>query len=313
MTTRYLGDANNQFTVAQEPLSFRNKLINGNFDIWQRGTTSNTWVSPVSSYYQADRWVANSSGTGGNGSLSQQTFTIGQTDVPNEPTYFLRWTITSAASGQSAGSNWLEQRVEDVRTFAGQQVTVSFYAKGTGTLPGFYITQTFGTGGSTQVSYTLATNIALNATWTKYTYTTTLSSISGKTIGAGSYIGFTIQVPLNTTYTLDLAQVQLERGPIATIFERRSYGQELVLCQRYYQQGKAWGYVLNDSATNASQGGGSCVNFATQMRASPTVSSFSGSAFTALNVDQNGFGFQNTGGQNANVTINATYAATIEL
>ena len=63
---------------------FRNAIINGNFDIWQRGTTSNTWVSPVSSYYQADRWVANSSGTGGNGSLSQQTFTIGQTDVPNE-------------------------------------------------------------------------------------------------------------------------------------------------------------------------------------------------------------------------------------
>ena len=110
-----------------------------------------------------------------------------------------------------------------------------------------------------------------------------------------------------------LTGVQLEAGTVATPFERRSYGDELRLCQRYYQQGKAWGYVRNDSATNATQGGGSCVNFAVQMRAAPTVTSFSGSAFTALDVDLNGFGFQTTGGQLANTTTNATYAAVIEL
>lgn len=110
-----------------------------------------------------------------------------------------------------------------------------------------------------------------------------------------------------------LTGVQLEVGSRATEFERISYGDELRLCQRYYQQGKAWGYVRNDSATNATQGGGSCVNFAVQMRSAPTVSTFSGSSFTALDVDSNGFGFQTTGGQNANSTTNATYGATAEL
>ncbi len=213
----------------------RNRIINGNFDIWQRGTSTATWVAPITNYYWADRWVANSSGTGGAGSLSQQAFTPGQTDVPGEPTFFQRWQITSAASGQTAGNCWIEQRIEDVRTLAGQTATLSFYAKGTGTLPNIFATQTFGSGGSTQVAYTLASNVVLSSTWTKYTYTVSLASISGKTVGTNHYVGITFMVPLNTTYTFDLAQVQFEPGTVATPFECRSYGQELALCQRYFE------------------------------------------------------------------------------
>jgi hypothetical protein len=213
----------------------RNRIINGNFDVWQRGTSTGTWIAPITNYYWADRWVVNSSGSGGNGLLSQQAFTVGQTAVPGEPTYFQRWQITAAATGQTTGNCWVEQRIEDVRTLAGQTATVSFYAQGTGTLPNIYLSQTFGTGGSTQVSYTLASNVALNASWTKYTYTVNLSSISGKTIGTNHYVNLTFMVPINATYTFDLAQVQVEPGPTATPFERRSIGQELALCQRYYE------------------------------------------------------------------------------
>jgi len=225
--------------------SLRNKLINGDFDIWQRGTSTGTWIAPVAKYYLADRWSALSSGTGGNGSMSRQSFTVGQTDVPNNPTFFLRWQITSAPTGQIVGQNWIEQRIEDVRTLAGEEVTVSFWAKGTGTFPGFYLTQTFGSGGSPQVIYTLATNIILNSTWTKYTYTTTLQSIGGKNLIAEQhYMGFTIQAPLNSTFTLDLAQVQLEEGSVATPFETRPIGTELALCQRYYEKGYVNGWEL---------------------------------------------------------------------
>lgn len=217
-------------------LTFRNKIINGNFDIWQRGTNTGTWAAPILNYYWADRWVANSNGTGGTGSMSRQAFTPGQTDVPGEPTYFLRWQITSAPSGQSVGSCWIEQRVEDVRTLAGKTATLSFYAKGTGTLPNIYATQVFGSGGSTLVALTLASNVVLNSTWTKYTYTFTYPSISGKSIGPNSYVGITINVPVNSTYTLDLAQVQFEEGSVATPFEQRPLGTELSLCQRYYQR-----------------------------------------------------------------------------
>lgn len=191
-------------------------------------------MAPISDYYYPDRWVFNSSGTGGNGSVSRQAFTVGQTDVPGEPTYFMRWQITSAASGQTSGSCYAEQRIEDVRTLAGQTATISFYAKGTGTLPNIFLTQTFGSGGSTQVALTLATNVALNANWTKYTYTVNVGSISGKTIGTNHYVGLTFMVPLNSTYTFDLAQVQVEQGSVATPFERRNYAQEVRLCQRYF-------------------------------------------------------------------------------
>jgi hypothetical protein len=266
------------------PLSgTRNRIINGNFDVWQRGTNTGTWGAPVTNYYWPDRWVFNSNGTGGNGSVSQQSFTPGQTDVPGEPTYFMSWQITSAASGQTTGDCWVEQRIEDVRTFAGQTATLSFYAKGTGTLPNIYVTQTFGSGGSSQVAYTLATNLALNATWTKYTYTVSLASISGKTIGTNHYVGVTFMVPLNSTYTCDLAQVQFEPGSVATPFERRSYGQELALCQRYFQSATV-GIV-------SAGYGGSYFAFPVTMRATPTVTGtgnagYGNTALTSYGIQQ---------------------------
>jgi hypothetical protein len=253
----------------------RNRIINGNFDIWQRGTSTGSWVAPITNYYWADRWVANSSGTGGAGSLSQQAFTPGQTNVPGEPTFFQSWQITSAASGQTAGNCWIEQRIEDVLTLAGQTATLSFYAKGTGTLPNIFATQTFGSGGSTQVAYTLASNVVLSSTWTKYTYTVSLASISGKTVGTNHYVGITFMVPLNTTYTFDLAQVQFEPGTVATPLERRSYGQELALCQRYFQVARLGDWGVGGVCEIGNFASGSLAYFTRslvcEMRTAPTV------------------------------------------
>jgi len=292
-------DANGQATLnglaypTSGSLSGRNRIINGNFDIWQRGTATGTWVAPISNYYFPDRWVFNSTGTGGNGAVSQQAFTAGQTDVPGEPTFFMRWQITSAASGQTTGNCYVEQRIEDVRTLAGQTATISFYAKGTGTLPGIYLTQTFGSGGSAQVVYTLATNVALNANWTKYTYTVNVGSISGKTIGTNHYVGLTFMVPINTTYTFDLAQVQVEQGSVATPFERRSYGQELSLCQRYYQA--RTGMTIQTYASTSFYAAQD-IGFAVPMRVAPNVILTNGTSnnLTATSVttpSASGFGF----------------------
>lgn len=256
------------------PLSgTRNRIINGNFDVWQRGTATGSWVAPITSYYWPDRWVFTSGGTGGNGSVSRQAFTAGQTDVPGEPTYFMRWQITSAASGQTTGSCFVEQRIEDVRTLAGASATISFYAKGTGTLPNIYLSQTFGSGGSSQVTHLVASNIVLNTNWTKYTYTVNLSSISGKTIGTNHYVNLTFMVPLNSTYTLDLAQVQVEPGTIATPFERRSFGQELSLCERYYQ-------IILAGVTQGGSTGGSSYTFATPYRVVPRTTGTSTISYT---------------------------------
>ena len=207
----------------------KNYIINGNFDIWQRGTSV---TGQTSDQYLADRWYFVDSGA--TYSYQQGSFTVGQTDVPNNPKYFANLTITGADD-----SARLEQRIEDVYTFAGETVTLSFYAKYTSNAPTDFavqIFQYFGSGGSTSVLTTAATGQTLTTSWQKFTYTISVPSISGKTVGSGSYL--TIRPVINTnneTYDFQLAQVQVEKGSVATDFEVRPIGEELSLCQRYFE------------------------------------------------------------------------------
>jgi hypothetical protein len=235
------GDALVQ-SINTGPLAgMRNAIINGNFDFWQRGT------SFTGSEYGADRWFHNRVGT--THTASRQAFTLGQTDVPGEPTYYCR-TVVSSVAGASNNALLL-QRIEDVRTFAGQQVTISFWAKADATKNiAVDLTQYFGTGGSpsAQVHGIGATKVSIGTTFQKVTITTTLPSISGKTLGtdgsgllalnvwfdAGSDFNSRTDSLGQQSGTFDIAQVQVESGPVATPFERRPIGTELALCQRYY-------------------------------------------------------------------------------
>ena len=208
----------------------KNAIINGNFDIWQRGTSV---TGQTSDQYLADRWYFVDSGA--TYSYQQGSFTVGQTDVPNNPKYFANLTITGAED-----SARLEQRIEDVYTFAGETVTLSFYAKYTSNAPTDFavqIFQYFGSGGSTSVLTTAATGQTLTTSWQKFTYTISVPSISGKTVGSESYL--TIRPVINTnneTFDYQLAQVQVEKGSVATDFEVRPIGEELALCHRYFQR-----------------------------------------------------------------------------
>jgi len=216
---------------ARFPSGRRNLFINGDFQVWQRGTS----FSSSGNIYTADRWM--SLGSGATMATTQESFTIGQTDVPGEPEYYLQ--IDTATGNNNAR---LEQRVEDVRTGAGQSITVSFWAKGTNPTGGEFsvgFQQNFGSGGSTAVD-TFATAFTVTSSWQKFTRTVTLPSISGKTIGTGSSLIMRILQPDGDTGTgaweLNIALAQLELGNVATPFEHRSYGEELALCQRYYQR-----------------------------------------------------------------------------
>jgi hypothetical protein len=216
---------------------FRNRIINGNFDFWQRGTSFSVTGTNT---YTADRWLVFFDGTGATRTISQQSFTPGQTDVPNEPKYFLRFAQSVAGSGSTLNS--LDQRIEDVRIFAGQQVTLSFWAKAaaSATMPNVQLIQGFGTGGSpsANTSTTVTSNVAVTTSWQRFSYQVNVPSISGKTLGTStnnSTIALVLAMPLNATFTLDIAQVPLEPGPVATPFEQRPIGTELALCQRYFQ------------------------------------------------------------------------------
>jgi hypothetical protein len=209
-------------------LNFKNKIINGNFDIWQRGTSFTT------AGYSADRW-STSADTNSGWTVSRQAFTVGQTEVPGEPTYFMRFAISV---GNLSGPVF-QQKIEDVRTFAGKTVTASFYTKvssGSTFTPSYFrMTQNFGSGGSAD-SFVIPneTITAITGSWVKYTYTFNVPSITGKTIGTGNYVTFMFRIPDSTTTTVDLAQVQVEEGSVATGFEFRPIGVELQLCQRYF-------------------------------------------------------------------------------
>jgi hypothetical protein len=57
-----------------------------------------------------------------------------------------------------------------------------------------------------------------------------------------------ISMPLSTTFTVDIADVQVEKGAIATDFERRPFGNELTMSQRYYC--KSYNVDTNPGATD---------------------------------------------------------------
>lgn len=226
--------------------AFRNKIINGNFDIWQRGISlaSGTWER-----FLADRFLNTS--VGSTYTVSQQPFTLGQNNVPNEPTYFHRTVVTSSAGNGNYAS--FAQRIESVKTLANKNVTLSFYAKADSNKQmSVDFAQEFGTGGSpsSQVNGIGVQKINLTTSWQKFTVTVGIPSISGKTLGtnnnnclavnfwfdAGSDLNSRTDSLGQQSGTFDIAQVQLEEGSVATPFEQRPIGTELALCQRYYEK-----------------------------------------------------------------------------
>jgi hypothetical protein len=224
-------DLSNYANLTTTPISgFRNAIINGDFRIWQRGSS----FTPATGggTYTADRWATTFSGGTPTNSVARTAFNPGiASTLGVEAEYFYKSTITSVSTATRYS---VEQRIEDVRTFAGQTVTLSFWAKtDTNRSPSVFILQNFGTGGSGQVVGG-SQIVPMTTSWERYTVTTTLPSISGKTIGTASNLTIRFDQTVAAGSVLDLWGVQLEEGSIATPFEQRPVGTELALCQRYY-------------------------------------------------------------------------------
>ena len=243
----------------------KNLIINGRFDFWQRGT------SFTGTEYTADRW--NQSLSGGTATVSRQAFTLGQTEVPGNPVYYLQ---QSCSVGN--GNCGINQPIEDVRTGAGGPVTVSFWAKGTNP-PGYgywamQLWQRFGTGGSPSGAVQNNKQLTVTANWKKYSFTYELDSVSGKTLGTDNNHNLDLIIRQHAgdgdtgAWELNLANVQVEFGRNATEFEHRSYGEELALCQRYYETGtnSCWSGTTATNVTYARV----VVPFKVRKRATPT-------------------------------------------
>jgi hypothetical protein len=279
---------------------FRNIVINGNFDIWQAGTTF------TGNDYGADQWIHGRVGT--THTVTRQQFTLGQTDVPGEPEFFCR-TVVSSVGGASNYSH-LQQRIEDVRTYAGQQATVSFKAKANTTKNiAIEVAQHFGTGGSPSADVTGigVSKVSIGTSWQYVTATITVPSISGKTLGtdgsdslrltiwfdAGSSFNSRTSTLGQQSGTFDISEVQIEPGSVATLFEQRPIGVELALCQRYYWTRDTVEYV---SYQSAGSGFRQHIGFPVSMRTAPNIS-FTNTSYLNANsvaagsVTPNGFNY----------------------
>jgi hypothetical protein len=255
-----------------------NVLLNGAFEIWQRGTSVTTTFG-----YTADRWFHYRDGSGSAATISQQTFTPGAAPVAGyEGRFFYRFNQTTAGTG--ATENLIQNLMEDVRTLAGETATISFWAKADAARTiQTQIQQNFGSGGSSRVDSTPVSH-SLTTSWARYTSTVILPSISGKTIGASSYLNLAFRLPLNTLQTIDIWGVQLEAGSTATAFRRNSSSlqSELAGCQRYFY--RMGGNTINDHAylvgyMFSSTGGWHTLQMPVQMRAIPSASSSAASTF----------------------------------
>ena len=230
-------------------LGRRNLIINGAMEVWQRGTSQTT-----SGDYAADRfWMANASSA------------ARDSDAPSGFTYSTK--LTYNGSVMSLGQPIeLPATGKQGQLVAGSVVTLSYYAKvDTGT-------ESITTGINFRDSKFSATNEAAftssnftatwTETWTRYTHSFTIPSINSTNVVAGLEIG-------NIDRTAYITGVQLELGDTATPFEYRSYGEELALCQRYFE--------VNNGVLSPYIGyKGFGASFAVTKRNTPTITFYSG-------------------------------------
>ena len=190
----------------------KNLIINGAMRVQQRGTAS------VTSGYFVDRFQL----SGGSASAVLTSST---------PTEFPTAISVSATSGNPIVIQKIES--ENCQHLSGQTVTASFYAKNISNATTLYAKLSYAGsadnfGSSTTIS---EQNLgALSGSWVKYTASWTVPS------GGLNGLSLNILCAGTSTFTMGVTGVQLELGSTATDFEHRSYGEELALCSRYYQQ-----------------------------------------------------------------------------
>ena len=271
----------------------RNEIINGAMAVDQRNAgASQTFTAAAALAYSVDRWYGYC--TGANVTGQQITgATAGQ----------FRYRFTGAASVTAIGFG---QRIEQLNgadlasTTATLSVDLANSLLTSVTWTAYYATtaNTFGTLASPTRTQIATGTFTVTSTVTRYS---TNISVPGAAT-TGIEIVFTVGAQTSGTWTI--GDVQLEPGSVATPFERRSYGQELALCQRYYLSATT-GATLNVLGTtaNVSYVG----NFPVTMRANPTIAGLAAS-FTSAN---NFTTFANTLG--ASWAGPGAYTASIEL
>jgi hypothetical protein len=195
----------------------KNLIINGNFKISQRGDyTSPVTITAGGRTYTADRWAVDHDQV-------SSTFSLQDATLPNGEV------VTSAKQTSSASytSTYFHviQKVEVESWMRGKVVTASGWVRTNKSGQGIRICDT--------VACNVSSSITADENWQYVSFTRTLPS----TFTGGSlqiHPAFGVISGIAGDY-VEWANFQLELGSVATDFEHRSYGEELALCQRYYE------------------------------------------------------------------------------
>jgi hypothetical protein len=308
----------------------RNKFINGNFDIWQRGS-SLAGQGANGLIYLADRWAIETWGS----TTARLTYDRALDAPPVGGTvgfssYSARLTVTTTTSNPTNDFGVFRQFIEgyNAQDLYQRPFTVSFWVKsslvgtyslcihGGGTGPGqssgtpsFAQTYTINNTNTweyktiqvpacpagTYSNWDFGNGRGFDVFWRLWSNVTFSGSFGVWNTAQYAIPGATTNFAGTNGATWQIAQVQLEVGTVATPFERRFIGEELQRCQRYYQSSN---FMVNNS-------GGVYTNyfFKVSMRATPAVTSSSGGLGT---ITLDGFYLAPVGSAIGGVTITAT-------
>ena len=248
-------------TIGGHPLSrySDNWIINGSFNVWQRGTSQTT-----TGYGSADRWYTYLVGSSV-GDVTRSAFTIGQTDVPGNPEFYCSINITSSgASDVSLVAVF--QRIEDLKEHSGQTAVISFWAKADAVRSmNVHFRQYFGAGGSPSTTLVVLPhyNPILTTEWRKYFVVVDIPSVSGKILGTDGNDGLWLMLAFSSgstyssaygglglqTGTFNIAEVKVEKGTVATDVIHLNRSIEYIQCYRYYEKGNLRGPIAAYSTT----------------------------------------------------------------
>lgn len=234
----------------------RNILVNGGFEVWQRGTS---FSSPTNGEFTADRWRVTQGAPGGH------TYTVDRESTTiDSGTYSLKFDITNAGAGALLN---IRQDMHEVSSYKGKTLTASVRVK-TSTTSAIRIQLDDDIGQSTSSYHTGG------GAWETLTVTHT---VSASATGVRLRIGFVgINAVVSTTY-IDSAMVVI--GSDALGFVPEDPAKEIARCQRYYQRQDNFGQFSYASA--GAQDHYIPVHFAVPMSNAPTVTLSNG---TTLNL-----------------------------
>ena len=286
----------------------KNKIINGEFLVNQRGNSTN---GSNSGYFGPDRFKWRDVN-------SSSVFTINQsTDTPDGFAFSYHADCTTA-DASFGGNEFISiqhklegQNLQDFAkgTSSAEQYTLSFHVKSDVT--GTYVVAFQDTDNNRMccATYTVSSadtwekktitipadttgafnndaNESLMISWclgagTDYT-SGTLQTVWGADVSANTFAGQTANVGSSTDNDFRLTGVQLEVGSVATDFEHRSYSDEFQKCLRYYEQMSSNGVSVAYFATGYCESTTEVnypILFKAYKRATPTVTSTAGSTF----------------------------------